>query len=90
MTLLICELKDNVLSRMTPKLFTEGEIGTNELLIVREKSLILDSNRLVPTRRSSDLLLLSLRKLEENQELSSAKQRVREGGGRVESGLVER
>lgn len=63
---------------MTPKLFTHGETETGELLIVIEKLLVLDSVGLVPTRRSSDLLLLSLRKLEENHEFSSAKQRVRD------------
>ena len=86
----MCELKDRVLSRMTPKLFTEEETETVELLIVIEKLLVLDNVDLVPTKRSSDLLLLSLRRLEENHEFSSAKQRVREDGGRAESGLVDR
>lgn len=75
---------------MTPKLFTEEEMETGELLIVTEKLLVLDNVDLVPTKRSSDLLLLSLRKLEENHEFSLAKQRVREDGGRAESGLVDR
>lgn len=86
----MCELKDRVLSRMTPKLFTEEEMETGELLIVTEKLLVLDNVDLVPTKRSSHLLLSSLRKLEENHEFSLAKQRVREDGGRAESGLVDR
>lgn len=79
--LLMCELKDRVPLRMTPRLFTHGETETSELLIVIEKLLVLDGVCLVPTRSSSDLLPLSLRKLEENYEFSSAKQRVREDGG---------
>lgn len=73
---------------MTAKLFTEGEVETDEFLIVTEKQLALDSHNLEPTRRSSELLLLTLRKWE-NHELSSAK-RVVEGGGRAELGLVDR
>lgn len=83
------ELKDSALSRMTAKRFTEGEVETDEFLIVTEKQLALDSHHLEPTGRSSELLLLTLRKLEENHELSSAK-RVVEGGGRAELGLVGR
>lgn len=71
---------------MTAKLFTEGEVETDEFLIVTKKQLALDSHNLEPTRRSSELLLLTLRKWEE---LSSAK-RVVEGGGRAELGLVDR
>lgn len=61
-----------------------------EICRAREKLLVLDSVDLEPTRRSSGLLLLSLRKLEENHQLSSAKQKVREDGGSVESGLEDK
>lgn len=54
---------------MTAKLFTEGEVETDEFLIVTEKQLALDSHHLEPTGRSSELLLLTLRKWEENHEL---------------------
>ena len=45
---------------------------------------------LVPMRRTSVLLLLSLRKLEVNHVFNSEMQSVREVGGRVDEGLVER
>ncbi len=45
---------------------------------------------LEPMRRTSVLSLLSLRKLEENQDLISCKQTQSEGGGKVEVGLEER
>ena len=45
---------------------------------------------LVPMRRTSVLLLLSLRKLQVNQVFISEMQSVREMGGRVDEGLVER
>ena len=45
---------------------------------------------LVPMRRTSVLLLLSLRKLQVNQVFISEMQSVREVGGRVDEGLVER
>lgn len=54
-----------------------------------EKLLILFRVDLVPTRRSSVLLLLSLRKFEVNQDLISWRQLVREEGGSVELGLLE-
>lgn len=44
----------------------------------------------VPTSRTSVLELLSLRRLEENQELISCRQRVREAGGSDAVGLEER
>ena len=44
----------------------------------------------MPIRRNTVLSLFSLRKLEENQDLSLVKQSVREEGGRVELGLLER
>ena len=44
---------------------------------------------LVPMRRTSVLLLLSLRKLQVNQDFFSCKQSEREVGGRVEVGLVD-
>ena len=42
-----------------------------------------------PIRTTSVLLLLSLRKFEENQALISGKQAQREEGGKVEVGLEE-
>lgn len=42
-----------------------------------------------PIRTTSVLLLLSLRKFEENQALISCKQAQREEGGKVEVGLEE-
>ena len=44
----------------------------------------------MPIRRTSVLSLLSLRKLQENQDLISCRQSEREVGGRMEVGLVER
>ena len=44
---------------------------------------------LVPMRRTSVLLLLSLRKLQVNQDFISCRQSEREVGGRVEVGLVD-
>lgn len=61
-----------------------------ELSIVREKLSVLDKVDLVPTRRSSVLSELSLRKLEVNQDLISERQWVREEGGREVSGLLDR
>lgn len=55
-----------------------------------EKLLDLERVDGVPTRRTSVLELLSLRKLEENQEWSSCRQKVREDGGSDADGLVER
>ena len=88
--LLIWDWKDNVLSRMTPRLLTWGEGETEEWSMVREKLSAFERVDLVPIRSSSVLSLLSLRKLEGNQDLSSVKQSVREEGGRVELGLLER
>ena len=58
--------------------------------MVREKLSAFERVDLVPMRRNSVLSLFSLRKLEENQDLSSVTQSVREEGGRVELGLLER
>ena len=88
--LLIWERKDRELSRMTPKLLTWGEGGTEELSMEREKLSALERVYLVPTRRTSVLSLFNLRKLEENQSLISDRQEVREGGGRVEDGFPDR
>jgi len=59
----------------------------NKLSIVMEKLSALD---FVLIRRNSAVSLFSLRKLEENQDFSSLIQRVREEGGRLELGLLER
>ena len=75
---------------MTPRLLTLGEGETEELSIWREKLSILESVDLVPTRRISVLSLFNLRKFEVNQVFISVRQLVREEGGRVEFGLVER
>ena len=61
-----------------------------ELSIVREKLETLERKALVPKRRSSVLLSLSLRKSEVNQDLIFVRQWVREEGGRVEFDLLER
>ena len=82
--LLIWDWKDNVLSRMTPRLLTWGEGETEEWSMVREKLSAFERVDLLPMRRNSVLSLFSLRKLEENQDLSLVKQSVREEGGRVE------
>lgn len=58
--------------------------------MVRRKLLALDRVDLVPTRRSSVLSLFNLRKFAVSQDLISERQRVREEGGRVELGLVDR
>ena len=58
--------------------------------MVREKLSTLDRVNLVPIRRSSVLSLLSLRKFEVNQDLISERQWVREEGGRVVSGLLDK
>ena len=75
---------------MTPRLLTWGEGETEELSIVREKLLVLDKVDLVPMRRTSVLLLFNLRKFWVNQVFISEMQSVREVGGRVDEGLVER
>lgn len=51
---------------------------------------VLERADLVPTRRSSVLSLLSLRKLSVDQDLISEKQWGREDGGRAASGLLDR
>ena len=60
--LLMWDWKDSVLSRMTPRLLTWGEGETVELSMVIEKLLVLDKVDLGPMRRTSVLLLFSLRK----------------------------
>ena len=79
-----------MLSRMTPRLLTWGVGETGELSIVREKLSVLDRVDLVPMRRTSVLLLFNLRKFWVNQVFISEMQSVREVGGRVDEGLVER
>ena len=90
MVMLIWDLKESEASRMTPRVFISGEGETMELSIEMEKLSTLDRVDLVPTRRISVLSLLSLRKLEVNQVCSTERQSVREEGGRMELGLVER
>ena len=58
--------------------------------MVRKKLSALDRVDLVPTRRSSVLSLFNLRKFAVSQNLMSERQWVREKGGRVELGLLER
>ena len=58
--------------------------------MVRKKLSTLDRVDLVPTRRSSVLSLLSLRKFEVKQDLIPERQWVREERGRVGSGLLEK
>lgn len=84
------DLKESEPSRMTPRLLTWGEGETMELSIEREKLSTLDRMDLEPTRRISVLSLFSLRKFEVNQVCNSERQSIREVGGRVELGLVER
>ena len=50
----------------------------------------LDNVDLIPTSKISVLLLFSLRKLEDNHDLISYRQVVREEGGSVVFGLLER
>ena len=90
MVMLIWDLKISEPSRMTPRLFTWGEGETMELSNEREKLSTLSRDDLVPTKRISVLLLLSLRKFEVNQVCTSERQSVRDEGGRMELGLVER
>ena len=61
-----------------------------ELSTEREKLSALDSTDLVPTRKISILSLFTFRKLEVNQELISDSQEVREEGGIIESGLLDK
>ena len=90
MVMLIWDLKESEPSRMTPRLFTWGEGETMELSNEREKLSTLSRDDLVPTKGISVLLLLSLRKFEVNQVCTSERQSVRDEGGRMELGLVER
>ena len=78
-----------MLSSMTPRLLIWGEGETDELSIVREKRLVLEWI-LVPMRRTSVLLLFNLRKFRVNQVFISVMQSVRDVGGRVDEGLVDR
>jgi len=61
-----------------------------ELSTEKEKLSALDSTDLVPTRKISVLSLFSFRKLEVNQDLISDRQEVREEGGIIESGLLDK
>ena len=90
MVMLIWDLKESEPSRMTPRLFTWGEGETMELSNEREKLSTLSRDDLVPIKGISVLLLLSLRKFEVNQVCTSERQSVRDEGGRMELGLVER
>ena len=74
---------------MTPRLLTWGEGETEVLSIVMEKLSGFIWVDLVLMRRTSVLLLLSLRKLQVNQDFISCRQSEREVGGRVEVGLVD-
>ena len=74
---------------MTPRLLTWGEGETEVLSIVMEKLSGFVRVDLVQMRRTSVLLLLSLRKLQVNQDFISCRQSEREVGGRVEVGLVD-
>ncbi len=56
----------------------------------RGKWSILESVDLEPTKRISVLSLFNFKKLEVNQDLISDKQAMREEGGSVEFGLLER
>ena len=58
--------------------------------MVRENLSGFEKVDLVPIRRNSVLSLFCLRKLEENHDFITVKQSVREEGGRVELGLLER
>ena len=75
---------------MTPRLLTLGEGETEELSIEREKLSALDNVDLVPMRRISVLSLFNFKKFEVNQDFISDRQLVREEGGSVEFGLVDR
>ncbi len=61
-----------------------------ELSMGIEKFLDLFNVDLVPIRSCSVLLLFNLRKFEVNQDFMSRRQLVREDGGSLEVGLVER
>lgn len=79
-----------MLSRVTPRLFTWGEGEMEEPSMVSEKLLAFDSVFLVPMRRTSVLLLFSLRKFCVNQIFISEMQSVREVGGIDDEGFVVR
>lgn len=74
---------------MTPRLLTRVD-GEMELSKVREKLSVLDRVDLVPMRRTLVLLRFNLRKFWVNQVFISEMQSIREVGGRVDEGLVER
>lgn len=74
----------SVLSRMTPRLITrEG----NKVLSTEIIELSAD---FLPVRRFSVLSPFNLRMFEENQDLSSLGQLIREEHGKMELGLLER
>lgn len=87
--LLMCDVKERVLSRMTPRLFTWGEGEMKEWSKGIVKLLDFLNVELVPINNISVLSLFSLRKLTVNQDFISRRQLVREEGGRRESGLEE-
>ena len=58
--------------------------------MARENLSAFERVALIPITKNSVLSLFSLRKLKENQDLSSVKQSAKEEGGRVELGLLER
>ena len=60
--------------------------GKGKWEMVSGKLLVLDNVDLVPTRRTSVLSLFNWRKFDENQDLISVRQSVREEGGRLEVG----
>lgn len=64
---------------MTPRLITLRSGLSRELSILSEKVLILDKVDFYRIRSSSVLLLLSWRKLDRNQALTSGRELVNEG-----------
>ena len=88
--LLMWVWNERVLSRTTPRLLTWREGQTEELSMGTVKLGVLVRVDLEPMRRTSFLLLLRFRKLEENQVLISCKQSQREEGGKMEVGLEAR
>ncbi len=84
------EVKERVLSKMTPRLLTWGEREMKELSMGIEKLWSLFNVDLVPIRISHVLLLFNLRKFEVNQDFVSTRQLLREDGGSLELGLVKK
>lgn len=78
-----------MLSRMIPRLLTWGGGGgeIEELLMVRENTMVLDEVDLVPMRRTLVLLLFNLRMFKVNQIFSSEIQSVREVGRKVDKAV---